>query len=58
MINVFVKAQDHNIELLWYPIPDGGVPPEDKLEEFKKLIEKVNNELNKGSTVVVHCELK
>ena len=50
------KVKDHNIELVWYPIPDNNIPPKNKLKEFKKLIEKINNELQKGSTVVVHCK--
>jgi protein-tyrosine phosphatase len=43
----------HQLELLLFPIPDGGIPP--SIEGVGDLVPKILAHLRSGATVVVHC---
>lgn len=50
---LFEKCQTIQIENIWFPIVDGSVP--ENLEKYIELIEKIDQNLQKGKNVVVHC---
>jgi hypothetical protein len=43
----------HQLELLRFPIPDGGIPP--SIERVGDLVPEILAHLRSGATVVVHC---
>ena len=53
--DLFQKAPELGIEVVRFPVVDGGVPPQDELEEYAAMIRSLVDRLKEGSTVVVHC---
>ena len=53
--DLFQKAEGLGLEVIRFPVVDGGVPPRDELDEYADLIRGLVNRLKDGATVVVHC---
>ncbi len=48
------EALRFGIEVLWFPICDGGVPESN--EDFYKLVKKIATALREGKITVIHCK--
>lgn len=53
--DLFEKAAGLGIEVIRFPVVDGGVPPQDELDDYAALIRGLVDRLEKGSTVIAHC---
>ena len=51
------RAREKGVEVLRFPIPDGGVPREEEAgaHDYAAFVQKVVERLEGGRTVVVHC---
>ncbi len=52
---LFQKAEEQGMEVLYLPIPDYGVPNASADDDYKPFIEDIANRIEEGETVVVHC---
>ncbi|MGI5863800.1 MAG: cyclin-dependent kinase inhibitor 3 family protein [Myxococcales bacterium] len=50
---LFDRCAFHGIQVIRFPIPDGGVPRE--LGEFSQLVERILADARAGKTVVIQC---
>lgn len=53
--DLFERAEGIGLEVVRFPVVDGGVPPQDELEEYAAMIQNLVTRLKNGSTIVVHC---
>jgi protein-tyrosine phosphatase len=47
------RVTQYDMEMLWYPIPDGSVPT--SIEELAETVRRIVDALRRGQTVVIHC---
>jgi protein-tyrosine phosphatase len=47
------QAQEHGIEVIWFPIRDVSIPT--SMEEFAAMVKVTHEVLSQGKTVVIHC---
>ncbi len=52
---LFQKAEEQGMEVLYLPIPDYGVPNASEDDDYRPFIEDIANRIEEGETVIVHC---
>jgi protein-tyrosine phosphatase len=52
---LFQKAEEQGMAVLYLPIPDYGVPNASEDDDYRPFIEDVANRIEEGETVIVHC---
>ncbi len=52
---LFQKAEQQGMAVLYLPIPDYGVPNASEDDDYRPFIEDVANRIEEGETVIVHC---
>jgi len=52
---LFQKAEEQGMEVLYLPIPDYGVPNAPEDDNYRPFIEDIASRIEEGETVIVHC---
>jgi protein-tyrosine phosphatase len=52
---LFQKAEEQGMEVLYLPIPDYGVPNAPEDDNYRPFIEDIASRIEGGETVIVHC---
>ena len=52
---LFQKAEEQGMAVLYLPIPDYGVPNASEDDDYRPFVEDIAERIEEGETVVVHC---
>ncbi len=52
---LFQKAEQQGMAVLYLPIPDYGVPNASEDDDYRPFIEDIADRIEEGETVIVHC---
>lgn len=50
---LFTRCEEHGIQVIRFPIPDGGVPG--SVAEFSQLVDRILETARKGQNVIIQC---